>query len=165
MDKFNLSNLDNETIMNLGVNQAQETMRNGFGGPFGAVVVDSEGTIVAVASNTVLKDNDPTAHAEINAIREACKALNTHDLTGCTIYATSEPCPMCLSAIMWANIKTVYYGCTAKDADAIGFRDDFIYDFIKDGCTNGQVLKLEPVGRSACMELFDEYHSTNKEMY
>lgn len=165
MDKMNWSNVDNETIMNLGVKQAAWTMRNGFGGPFGAVVVDSEGTLVSVASNTVLRDNDPTAHAEVNAIREACKALNTHDLTGCTLYATGYPCPMCLSAIIWANIKKVYFGCTPKDADAIGFRDDFIYDYINGGCKDAQVLDLEELNREECLKLFEEYSRDNREMY
>ena len=161
----NASTSKHEQIMKKGIDQAEWTMKAGHGGPFGAVITDAKDNIIAVASNTVLKDHDPTAHAEVNAIRLACKALGTHDLSGYTLYATGYPCPMCLSAIMWANIKTVYYGCTAKDADAIGFRDEFIYDFIKDNCQNEKVLKLEPVGRSACMELFEEYHSTNKEMY
>ena len=118
-------------IMELGIKEARKTMNEGFGGPFGAVIVDSNNNIIAVASNTVLKDNDPTAHAEINAIRKACKKLNTHDLTGYKIYATGYPCPMCLSAIIWSNIKEVYYGCTKEDAGNIGFRDDIIYKYLE----------------------------------
>ena len=117
-------------IMELGIEEARKTMNEGFGGPFGAVIVDSNNNVIAVASNTVLKDNDPTAHAEINAIRKACKKLNTHDLTGYKIYATGYPCPMCLSAIIWSNIKEVYYGTDLNDAEKIGFRDQKIYDFI-----------------------------------
>ena len=94
-------------IMKLGIDKARETMNKNYGGPFGAVIVKNN-EVVAIASNTVLKDNDPTAHAEINAIREACKKLNTYDLSNCTLYATGYPCPMCLSAIIWANIKKIY---------------------------------------------------------
>lgn len=165
MDSLNNLKINHEEIMQKGIERADYTMKEGHGGPFGAVIVGPDGTIVAVASNTVLKDHDPTAHAEVNAIRMAGKVLSTHDLTGCTIYATSEPCPMCLSAIMWANIKKVYYGCTAEDADAIGFRDDFIYDYIKQGCTDAKVLDLEVVGREDCLQLFKDYSTNNRQMY
>ena len=144
-------------IMKLGIEEARKTMNEGFGGPFGAVIVDSNNNVIAVASNTVLKDNDPTAHAEINAIRKACKKLNTHDLTGYKIYATGYPCPMCLSAIMWANIKEIYYGTNLEEAKEIGFRDDFIYNYIKN--PNERTLKLEQVGHDECLELFKEYQS------
>lgn len=155
-------------IMNLGVEKAQYTMTMNMGGPFGAVIV-KDGKIISVASNTVLENNDPTAHAEINAIRSACNRLGTYDLTGCELYATGYPCPMCLSAIMWANIRKVYYGCTPKDADAIGFRDDFIYDFINKydfeshGCEG--TLTLEQVGRDECIKLFEQYQEMNKTIY
>ena len=160
--------ITHEEIMKQAISRAQATMRNNIGGPFGAAIIDTEGNIVAVASNTVLGDHDPTAHAEVNAIRQACKHLKTHDLSGHVLYATGYPCPMCLSAIIWANIKTVYYGCTPKDADAIGFRDDFIYDFInrvdlREG--NKEVLKLHNVARKECLQLFEEYSSTGKQMY
>ncbi len=139
---------DNE-IIEKAILEAQTTMRANIGGPFGAAIIDQDGSILSVSSNRVLGDHDPTAHAEVNAIREACKSKNTHDLSGCSLYTTAYPCPMCLAAIIWANIKTVYYGCTAQDADAIGFRDDFIYNFIKD----------------KCIKLFEEYKATNKTMY
>ena len=116
-------------FMNQAITMAEYTSNRNMGGPFGACVV-KDGKVVAVASNSVLIDNDPTAHAEVNAIREACRRLKTYDLSGCELYATGYPCPMCLSAIMWANIKTVYYGTDLNDAEAIGFRDDFIYNFI-----------------------------------
>lgn len=142
-------------IMELGIEEARKTMNEGFGGPFGAVIVDSNNNIIAVASNTVLKDNDPTAHAEINAIRKACKKLNTHDLTGYKIYATGYPCPMCLSAIIWSNIKEVYYGTNLNDAEKIGFRDQKIYDFInKKDLT---LLDIEQIKHDDCLKLFLEY--------
>ena len=97
------------------------------GGPFGAVVV-KDGKVVAGSANSVTLDNDPTAHAEVNAIREACRRLGTFNLKGCTIYSSCEPCPMCLAAIYWAGIDRIYYANTRKDAAAIGFADDRIYD-------------------------------------
>lgn len=151
--------------MNLAVGQAKETMNKNIGGPFGAAIIDSEGNIIAVNSNRVLGDHDPTAHAEITAIREACKKLGTHDLSGCTIYATGYPCPMCLGAMVWANIKKCYYGCRPSDAEQIGFRDDFIYRFIKDGCKDAEILELTESHREQCLELFKEYHEEEKELY
>ena len=117
-------------IIRKAVDRARETMNKNLGGPFGAAVIDQDGNVIAIASNSVLGDHDPTAHAEINAIREAARIKGTHDLSGCIIFATGYPCPMCLSAIIWANIREVVYGCRPEDADAIGFRDDFIYHFI-----------------------------------
>lgn len=99
-----------EKIMNLGVVEARRTLNENKGGPFGAIIVDKDNNVVSVASNLVLKLHDLSAHAEIMAIRKACEVLKTHDLSGCKIYATGYPCPMCLSAIMWANIKEIYYG-------------------------------------------------------
>jgi tRNA(Arg) A34 adenosine deaminase TadA len=103
-----------------------EMMRSGKGGPFGAVVVQGD-KIVAEGFNQVTSNNDPTAHAEVVAIRLACQALNTFDLTGCEIYTSCEPCPMCLSAIYWARLSKIYYANDRHDAAAIGFRDDFLY--------------------------------------
>lgn len=151
--------------MKLGIEEAFKTMRENIGGPFGAVIVDENGKVVAVSSNSVLRDNDPTAHAEVNAIRKAGEQLNTYDLSGCTLYATGFPCPMCLSAIIWANISKVYYGCTPKDAEAIGFRDDFIYDFINNGLTDENTLKLVELDRKECLKLFKEYEKNNKTIY
>ena len=104
---------------------ADESVENG-GGPFGAVIV-KDGEIVAGSSNSVTSDNDPTAHAEVNTIRQACRKLGTFDLSDCVLYTSCEPCPMCLGAIYWARIKRVYYGNTKKDAAEIDFADDFIY--------------------------------------
>ena len=160
--------MNSEYIIKLGIDQAQKTMRENIGGPFGAVIIDENGKILSVASNTVLGSHDPTAHAEINAIREACKNIGSHDLSGCVLYTTGYPCPMCLSAIIWAKIKTVYFGCTPQDADKIGFRDDFIYKFIKNNCTETQILDIQALSqseRNKCLDLFTEYTNTNKQIY
>ena len=152
-------------LMNLAIIEAKKTMNENIGGPFGALITDYSGRIVSVSSNSVLKDHDPTAHAEMNAIRKASEALGTHDLSGCTLYSTSYPCPMCLGAIIWANIKNVVYGCTAKDADEIGFRDDFIYKFIEEGKTDIEILDIEEKHRNECLALFQEYAKKEKQMY
>lgn len=159
--------MNSKLIMSMAINTANETMCKGFGGPFGAAVVDSEGHIIATGSNTVLKDHDPTAHGEINAIRNACKKLGTHDLTGYILYTTAYPCPMCMSAIMWANIKQVYYGCTAEDTGNIGFRDDFMYNFIENKTYKdaNELLTLVPVERESCLKLFDKYVKLNPTLY
>ena len=109
-----------DILMKKANENAIEGIKNKEGGPFGAVIVDKEGNIIANGNNKVIKNNDPTAHAEIIAIREACKKLNTYDLKDYILYTLCEPCPMCLSATIWANIKTIYYGCTRKDAEEIG---------------------------------------------
>ena len=103
-----------------------ENVKNG-GGPFGAVIVRN-GQVIATGTNRVTAHNDPTAHAEVSAIREACHKLNTFDLSGCEIYTSCEPCPMCLGAIYWAHLDKIYYGNNKTDAAAIGFDDSFIYD-------------------------------------
>lgn len=157
--------MNNTNLMKLGIKQAQKTMRENIGGPFGAVIVNDKGEVLAVASNTVLGSHDPTAHAEVNAIREACKKIGSHNLSGCTLYATGYPCPMCLSAIIWANIKTVYFGCTPADADEIGFRDDFIYNFIWGHFKDKDVMELKMLSREDCLELFKEYKYLNKQLY
>lgn len=114
-----------EYFMQKAINLAKQSVAKG-GGPFGAVVVKNE-NIVAQGNNVVTLKNDPTAHAEVTAIRKACKKLNTFDLSGCTIYTSCEPCPMCLSAIYWAHIESIYYGCSKEDAASIDFDDSFIY--------------------------------------
>lgn len=112
-------------MMREAIRLADESVANG-GGPFGAVIVKG-GEIIAATSNRVTLDNDPTAHAEVNCIRMACKRLGTFDLSGCTIYTSCEPCPMCLGAIYWARIDRIFYGNNRQDAADIGFDDDFIY--------------------------------------
>lgn len=150
--------------MNLAIMQAKETMNKNIGGPFGAAIV-KDGEVIAVNSNRVLCDHDPTAHAEITAIREACKKLGTHDLSGCVMYATGFPCPMCLGAMIWANIKECYYGCAPEDAEKIGFRDDFIYRFIENGMDDAKILDFKNINREECLQLFQEYHEKEKELY
>lgn len=134
------------------------------GGPFGAVIY-KDGKIVGKGVNRVIGNNDPTAHAEMEAIRNACKNLKTFDLTGCELYATGYPCPMCMSAIIWANIKKVYYSCDYKDANKLGFRDDYIYKFIKDGQKDEKILKLEPISKDEILKLYEMYKKSEKTMY
>lgn len=155
-------------IFDLCVEETQRTMRGNIGGPFGAAIIDEKGVLVCVASNTVLGDNDPTAHAEMNAIRKATKIMGTHDLSGCTLYATGYPCPMCLSAIIWANIKKVVVACGIDYAEEIGFRDDFIYQFIEGDCQDKEVLDIdfsEQESTDKCDALYTEYARQGKEMY
>lgn len=123
-------------FMKKAIKLAEQSVVKG-GGPFGAVIV-KDGIIVAQGSNGVTLLNDPTAHAEVSTIRKACKKLNTFDLSGCEIYTSCEPCPMCLSAIYWARINKIYYGCTKEDAKDINFDDSFIY----------QQIALKPEKRS-----------------
>lgn len=148
--------------MKKGFVRAYKTMTKNYGGPFGACI-EKDGEVISIGSNLVLKNNDPTAHAEIVAIRRACKKLKTYDLSGCTLYATGYPCPMCLSAIIWANIKEVYFATDLKDAENIGFRDDFIYNFIKN--KDEKTLKLQQMDRDQCIKLFEEYSRLNKTIY
>ncbi|MCS7036927.1 MAG: nucleoside deaminase [Saprospiraceae bacterium] len=115
-----------ESFMRLAIEQARCGMANGEGGPFGAVVV-KDGQVIAVGNNRVTSTNDPTAHAEIVAIREACRRLGSFQLEGCVLYTSCEPCPMCLGAIYWARPARVFFGCTRHDAAAIDFDDAFIY--------------------------------------
>lgn len=125
MDNVSVSEQD-KRFMREAIRLADESVENG-GGPFGAVVV-KDGEIIARGANSVTIEHDPTAHAEVKAIRQACSILGTHSLSGCTIYTSCEPCPMCLGAIYWAGISKIYYGNNRKDAAGIGFADDFIYD-------------------------------------
>jgi len=115
--------------MERAIELAETSVKNG-GGPFGAVIV-KDGEVIAEGSNSVTLLNDPTAHAEVSVIRKACTELNTFDLSGCEIYSSCEPCPMCLSAIYWARIDRIYYGCDKDDAKEIGFDDSFIYEQIE----------------------------------
>ena len=151
--------------MKEAINLSKENLTMNYGGPFGACIV-KDGKIIGRGFNRVLKDNDPTAHAEIVAIREACKELNTHDLTGCELYTSCYPCPMCLSAIIWSNIEKVYYANTKEDASAIGFRDDYIYDFISNNMEDKSVLDLKSINREEAIKVFEEYNNKeDKEMY
>ena len=144
--------------MELAVAQAYLGMRKNSGGPFGAVIV-RKGRMVAKGHNQVIGTNDPTAHAEIVAIRRAAVKLNRFDLSDCEIYSTCEPCPMCLAAISWANIRTVYYGCTREDAEKIGFRDKLFYDLL--GKRARGALRRLRVGRRECLGPFREWERKN----
>lgn len=119
----------NPEYMDIAARLSSDNVDNG-GGPFGAVIVRGN-EIISTGVNSVTSDNDPTAHAEVNAIRSACRKLGRFKLEGCTIYSSCEPCPMCLSALYWAGIKKVYYGNTKEDAEAINFSDKFIYEEIE----------------------------------
>ena len=141
-------------FMKVAKELAEENLTTNAGGPFGACVV-KDGQIIGKGSNKVLSSNDPTAHAEINAIREACKNINSYDLNGCELYTSCYPCPMCLSAIIWANIKKVYYGNTKEDAANIGFRDEAIYNYIEN--ENNNILELESMDREETIKAFEEY--------
>ena len=150
-------------FMKKAIENADNGITNNEGGPFGAVIVSKKGEIISNGNNKVLSQKDPTAHAEIVAIREACKKLNTYDLSDYILYTSCEPCPMCLSAIIWSNIKNVYYGCTKNDAGEIGFRDDIIYDYLKG--KNSDLINLEKVDRDECIKLFQKYKEQNGIIY
>ena len=154
--------------MNIAKELAEDNLITNVGGPFGACIV-KDGKIIGKGSNHVLSNNDPTAHAEVMAIRDACKNINSYDLSGAELYTSCYPCPMCLSAIIWANIKTVYYGNTKKDAANIGFRDDFIYDFISRLANNekqDETLKLTAMDRDETIETFEKFkNKSDKTIY
>lgn len=133
------------------------------GGPFGAII-EKDGKIISRGHNTVISSTDPTAHAEINAIRNASKTLGTHDLSGCTLYTSAEPCPMCLSAIIWANIKDVYFANTKEDAKKIGFRDDMIYNFIKSNNSNKDVLNIVHMEDEEAIKTFEHFANNNEKI-
>jgi tRNA(Arg) A34 adenosine deaminase TadA len=117
---------EHEKFMRIAIKLSEQNVKDAIGGPFGAVIV-KDGEVIAQSANLVVPLNDPTAHAEVSAIRLACQKLNTYNLQGCTIYTSCEPCPMCLGAIYWAHIDTIYYGNTKADAAGAGFDDHFIY--------------------------------------
>ena len=144
-------------FMKLALEEAKRGVSQGDGGPFGAVIVH-DGEVIASAHNMVLKNDDPTAHAEVQAIRKACKILKTPLISDCEIYSTCEPCPMCLSAIMWARIPTVYYGCTKEDAGKIGFIDDYIYRVL-DGSDDGDLNRIS-LDRDGCLSLMEEWENS-----
>lgn len=153
--------------MNQYMKMAKEMAENGIkqneGGPFGAVITNKQGNIIATGNNQVLKNNDPTAHAEVMAIRNACQKLNTYDLSNYILYTSCEPCPMCLSAIIWSNIKEIYYACTRDDAASIGFRDDLIYEYLKGN--QQELITLHQIDRQDCIETFEKYQKENKTIY
>lgn len=150
--------------MKLANDLAISNLSTNAGGPFGAVIVKND-KIIGKGRNQVLKNNDPTAHAEIMAIRNACQNLKTYNLTGCIMYTTCYPCPMCISAIIWSNIKIVYYGNTKEDASDIGFRDDFIYEYL-DNQKDSNYLKLKQIDYKQTIKSFQEFkNKTDKTIY
>lgn len=148
----------NPEFMREAIRLSIENINHG-GGPFAAVIV-KDGEIVAATGNSVTVDNDPTAHAEVNAIRQACKRLNTFDLSGCDIYASCEPCPMCLSAIYWAHIDHIYYAATRKDAASIGFDDNMIYEQIPMNPAE-RSIPGEQILRDEAMEAFKIWNDSS----
>ena len=149
-------------LMRAALKEAYEGIRAGDGGPFGCVIVKGD-RIAGRGHNRVILKRDPTCHGEMEAIRDACKSLGTFDLSGCALYTTAEPCQMCLGAILWANIRQVYFGCNRLDSDGIGFRDELFYRYL-----NGEadILSVQQFGRGECLELFDAYKALdNKKSY
>ncbi len=141
--------------MKEAIDEATLGIVEGHGGPFGAVIVKNN-KVIGRGHNQVIRQNDPTCHGEVMAIRDACKNLGTFDLSGCEIYTTAEPCPMCLGAILWANIDKIYYGCNIVDTDRIGFRDDVFYKRLRP--ENREAL-LKELDRDACLALYEKYLS------
>lgn len=142
-------------FMARAIQLAEYGMENGSGGPFGAVVV-KKGKIIGEGYNNVISKNDPTAHAEILAIREACRNLDRFQLTDCTIYTSCEPCPMCLGAIYWARLKKVYFACTQKDAAKIAFDDQHIYEEMGKQ-PDDRRIKFESLMRHEALPLFKQW--------
>lgn len=154
----------NEEAIKLVIEESKYNKRNNYknGGPFGAAIVFGD-KIIASAHNSVIESVDPTAYAEINVIRKASQILNTGDLSGCILYTSTEPCPMCLSAIIWSNIKEVYYLNTKEDADEIKFRDKQIYDYIRG---ENNILNMHHIESIEAKKVFDKFEEiTDKNMY
>ncbi|MDR2213153.1 MAG: nucleoside deaminase [Pseudomonadales bacterium] len=149
----------NTTFMTRAIELSRLHMRANAGGPFGALVV-KDGKVIGEGWNQVTSSNDPTAHAEVVAIRDACRALNTFTLEGAEIYASCEPCPMCLAAIYWARIGKVYYANTRQDAAAIGFDDDFLYQEIAKDVAERKVPMLQ-AARDEALAVFEEWMVKN----
>ncbi len=141
-----------ESYMQEAIELSIESVESG-GGPFGAVIV-KDGEVIAKASNSVTKECDPTAHAEVNAVRTACQKLGTFSLKGCEIYTSCEPCPMCLGAIYWAGIDRIYYGNSRNDAKDINFDDSFIYDQI-DLDPSARSIPSTQISRESAIKAFE----------
>ncbi len=151
-----MTNKVDEKFMREAVKLSCENVENG-GGPFGALVVLKD-EIIGIGFNRVTEWNDPTAHAEVNAIRDACKKLNSYDLSDCIIYTSCEPCPMCLGAIYWSRLKAIYYGNTKNDAASIGFDDQFIYEEIERAIDKRNIPTTQVLAKEAyaAFKLWDE---------
>lgn len=150
-------------FMEIAVSEAREGILNRDGGPFGAVVVKN-GEVITSGHNRVLSSNDSTCHGEIDAIRKAESKLETYDLSGCELYTTGEPCPMCLAAILWANIEKVYYGCRLSDNEEIGFRDVKIDKMTGEGSSLPEGF-MEEKDREMCLSVFKQYREMGARRY
>ena len=165
IDKRSVSQMNIFHFMDEAIKEAEIGVQKNDGGPFGAVIV-KDGKIIARGHNMVLQTNDPTAHAEIVAIRKASNKLKNFDLKGCQLYTTCEPCPMCLSAIFWSRIDKLYYGCSKEDAAKIGFDDKLFYEMLVDINLRKKYLKHEQINRDNCIKVFTEWdQKENKKMY
>lgn len=140
--------------MRLAIEASEKGLHRVGEGPFGAVIV-KKNEVIAVGNNRVVADNDPTAHAEIVAIRQACQKLKAFTLDGCEIYTTCEPCPMCLSAIYWSHISKIYFGCSKQEAAEIGFDDDLIYQEIPKSIDARKIPSMGNILHNECKALFD----------
>ena len=140
--------------MKAAIEEAEHGIHAGEGGTFGCVIV-KDGKIVGKGHNEVVKRKDPTCHGEIMAIHEACRSLDTFDLSGCELYTTGEPCPMCMGAILWANIGKVYYGCNIADTEEIGFRDKVFYEFTEEK----KAQMVQEMDRTECRKLYRDYQN------
>ncbi len=151
-----------EKYMRMAISLSEQNVLKNLGGPFGAVVV-KDGKVIAKSGNKVTTNNDPTAHAEVSAIRLACKKLKTFDLSGAVIYTSCEPCPMCLGAIYWSRIETIYYGNTKADAAAIDFDDKFIYDELEQPMDKRQ-LPIKQMLRDEAQQAFKLWEKSPMKM-
>ncbi|MDJ0688570.1 MAG: nucleoside deaminase [Xenococcaceae cyanobacterium MO_188.B32] len=154
----------NSKFMKEAIVLSQESVRSGKGGPFGAIII-KEGKIIAQGQNQVTSTNDPTAHAEIVAIREACRMLETFQLPGCELYTSCEPCPMCLGAIYWARLDKVYYANTKVDAAQIGFDDQFIYEELQLPLAQRHLPMIQMMPQEAAIAFQDWVEKTDKVEY
>lgn len=150
-------------FMQAAIDSAREGIQQDEGGPFGACVV-RDGEVISVAHNTVLKQHDPTCHAEMNAIRRACKTLGTYILDECELYTTAEPCPMCMGAILWARIPKIYIGVTQECAASHGFDDAHFYRHIGSGEIVQRVLVRDTLSKE-CEQLFTEWSALQRKLY
>lgn len=151
-----------DKYMQMAIEEARDGIKKHHGGPFGSVIV-KDGEVVGKGHNRVLKNNDPTCHGEMDAIRKACYNMDTFDLSGCELYTTGEPCTMCLCACLWANVSKIYYGCTIADNARIGFRDEKFDNIFSGREKLGDYL--QELDRDACLKLFEEYNEMNYEIY
>lgn len=150
-------------FMQKAIDKSLESIKKG-GGPFGAVIV-KDGKIIAEESNSVVPGHDPTAHAEVNAIRKACQVLGTHILKGCTIYTSCEPCPMCLGAIYWSRLDKIFMANTKEDAKNIDFDDSFIYDEIKKDDLKTRTIPTIRMGGTNSIEAFKQWKANTEKIH